>query len=288
MPVLGSGNSNTNTGAVSSPTTTASPNTSAIAGLLTGTSLSGQLAGNLAAQAAPAEAQQGLTAALGGAQLAMTPAQLGVSEAELTSQTGGTLANALLGYEGIGVQSQGLGQQAGTEAAQQGEELAQYGVSQTQYPEQQAEAALQNQNTVRSLKDNSAISGTTETAGAKQALATQQAEYGWNQADIYRQQQLAALGQQSEATGFTGQEEQIANAQQQLSLAAQGQGVTAQQATDQLSFGLQALGVGASPEQYLAGIANAQSGEASSLAGVGSQAALIGGLGPMTGLFGGY
>ena len=240
----------------------------------------GNISGDLAAQAGPTVAQGALSGALGSAQLGMVGPQLGVSEAELGNTQGYDLANALLGYEGTGLQSQGLAQQAGTAAQQQGVEEAEYGVSNTQYPEQQAEAALQNQNAVIGQRDSSAIGGTLNTTANKRAVATQASEYGWQQADIYRNQQLAQLGQQSEEQGYTGSQEQIANQRQQLELAAQGQGLSAQQAQSQYGFGLQQLGVAASPEQYLSSISNAEGNEAQTLAGVGSQAALIGGLGP--------
>lgn len=274
-----------NTGAVGTPQAgpavgAASPTTAAASGLLSNPNWQSEIAGYLSGSYAPAEGQQGLTAALGGAQLGLVGPQLGVSSAELGNQAGYSLANSLLGYEGIGLQSQALASQAGTEAQQQGLEQAVYGVQQTQFPEEKAQADLANANAQRQISDSGAITGTTQTQGHGRAVATQQSQYGWNLADIYRNQQLAQLGQQSEQVGFGGQEEQIANARSQLGLAAQGQGLSAQQATNQLGFGLQQLGVSASPEQYLTGIANAQSGEAQQLSALGSQASLIGGLGP--------
>jgi hypothetical protein len=256
------------------------PFSSAAAGLLGNSNWQNQVSGYLAGQSAPAIAQAGLSGALGGAQLGMVGPQLGVSQAELGNQQGYSLANALLGYEGTGLQSQGLAQQASTEAAQQGIEQAQYGVSQTQYPEQQQEAALQNQNAVTANRDAAAIGGVTNTTSAKRTASTQASEYGWQQADIFRNQQLAQLGQQSEEQGYAGQESGIANQRQQLALAAQGEGLSAQQAQAQYGFGLQQLGINASPEQYLSTVANAQGGEAQQLAALGSQAGLIGGLGP--------
>lgn len=288
-----------NTGAVGAPAAApavaapaagpaASPTTAAASGLLTSPNWQNQVAGLLAGGAGPTEAQAGLGAALGTAGLAMTPAQEGVSAAELGNNAGYGLASALLGYEGIGLQSQGLASQAATAGKQQGLEEAGFGVQQTAFPEQQAEATLANERAQRGLADQGAISGTLNTEGHGRDVAAQSAQYGWNMADIYRNQRLSELGQQSEEVGFKGQEESIANARAQLGLSAQGQGLSAQQVTDQLKFGLGQLGVSSSPEQYLASIANAQSGEAQALAGVGSAGALIGGLGPMNGLFGGY
>lgn len=274
-----------NTGALGSPDQRAyqnslSPVSSTTAGLLANPSWQSQISGYLSGQAAPSLAQGGLASALGSAQLGMVGPQLGVSQAELASNQGYSLANALLGYEGIGLQSQGLASQASTAAAQQGVEQAEYGVQSGQYPEQMQEAALANANAVKNMQDQGAIGGTLGTQGYARQQATQAAQYGWQQADIYRAQQLAALGQQSEQLGYQGQQNQFGNQQAQLALAAQGEGLSAQQAQTQFGFGLQQLGIQASPEQYLSAIANAQGGAAQSLAALGSQASLIGGLGP--------
>jgi hypothetical protein len=257
-----------------------SPFSATTSSLLSSPNWQNEISGYLAGQAAPTAAQGALTGAVASGSLGLVGPQEGVSAAELQNNTGYDLANALLGQQGIGLESQGLASQASTAAKQQGLEEAGYGVQSTEYPEQQAEAALANQNQVIANRDASAIGGVVDTTSTKRTAATQQQQYQWQSADIYRNQQLAALGQQSEEAGYGGQEEQFANQRQQLELAAQGEGLTAQQAQDQLGFGLQQLGVNASPEQYLSQIANAQGSEASTLAGVGSQAALIGGLGP--------
>lgn len=258
----------------------ATPTTAASSGLLASPSFQSQIAGYLSGQYAPAEAQYGLAGALGSAQLGTAGQALGVQSSELENTTGYDFANALLGYENTGLQSQALASQGGVAAAQQGLTTGEYGISATQYPEQQAEAKQQFQTAQQGQQDAGAASGTTNTQGQKTAESNLASQYGWQQADIYRQQQLAALGQQSSQVAFGGTEEQIANAQQQLGLSAQGQGLSAQQASDQLKFGLQSLGVSAEPEQYLAAIANAEGSGAQQLSALGSQAALIGGLGP--------
>ena len=200
----------------------------------------------------------------------------------MQNQTGYSLANALLGIEGTGLQSQGLAQQASTAAQQQGIEQAQYGVQSGQYPEQMQQAALANANAVIGEESSSAIGGTLNTTAHQRRQATQGAEYGWQQADIFRNQQLAQLGQQSEQAGFAGQESQIANQRQQLGLAAQGQGLSAQQAQDQLGFGLQQAGISATGDVlgYLGQAGAAQGGMAQTYAAGLSQAAMYGGLGP--------
>ena len=262
------------------PPAALSPLSSTTASLLGSPNWQDTVSGYIAGQSGSQIAQSNLTGSLGSASLGMVAPQLGVSQAEAGVGEQGQLANALLGYESTGLQSQGLAQQAQTAAQQQGIERSEYGVSATQYPEQQAEAALANQNAVIGNRDAAAIGGTQNTTGNQRNVATQAQQYGWQQADIYRNQQLAALGQQSEEAGYTGQEDQFANQRAQLALAAQGQGISAQQGISQFGFGLQQLGVQASPEQYLAQIANAEGGSAQSLAGIGSQAGIIGGLGP--------
>jgi len=285
MPILGApGGSQAPTPPVAPQGTTAPPNpaaptTAASAGLLASPNWQNQIAGYLTGEYAPQMAQSGLGAALGSAQLGLTGPQLGVASAELGNTAGYDFANALLGYEGTGLQSQALASQGATAAAQEGITTGEYGVSATQYPEQLAEARQAFQTQQQGLQDQGAASGTLNTGGQKTAEANLASNYGWQQADIYRQQQLAALGQQSSQVGFGGTEEQIANAQKQLALTAQGQGLSAQQAADQLRFGLQSLGVGAEPEQFLSTIANAQGAGAQQLAALGSQASLIGGLG---------
>jgi hypothetical protein len=223
-----------------------------------------------------------LSAALAGGQMGEAVSQEQESVAELQNQTGYSLANELLAYQGTGLQSQGLAQQATTAAQQQGIEQAQYGVQSGQYPEQMQQAALANANAVQGMQDQGAISGTTNTQGYRRAQATQGAEYGWQQADIFRQQQLAALGQASEQAGYGGQQSQLANQQQQLGLAAQGEGLSSQQAQDQLMFGMHQAGISATGDiyGYMQQAAQAEGGAASTYAAGLSQAALYGGLSP--------
>jgi len=227
--------------------------------------------GGYASQALMAEAGMG-----------QTTAQLGVTDAQLQNQTGYSLANSLLGIEGTGLQSQGLAQQASTAATQQGLEEAQYGIQQGQFPEEAAKAALENQNAVIGARDAAAVGGTLNTTGYQRQQATQGAEYGWQQADIFRNQQLAQLSQQSQQAGYGGQQANIANQRQQLALAAQGQGLSAQQAEDQLSFGMQQAGISATGDIY--GYANqaaqAEAGAAQTYAGGLAAAGMYGGLGP--------
>lgn len=219
-----------------------------------------------------------LSGLLGEQGMAGAAAQAPVSAAELGAGTSYDLSNALLGYQGNQLQQQGLATQMGTAAQQQGIEQAEYGVQQGQYPEQMQQAALQNALAVAGMQDQGAIGGTLNTQGYKRQQAAQGAEYGWQQADIFRNQQLAQLGQQSEQVGFGGQQAGYANQMQQLGLAAKSQGLNAQQAYEQLGFGLNQLGISSSPEQYLSAIQQAQGGAAQTMQAALSQAALYGGL----------
>jgi hypothetical protein len=243
---------------------------------------SSDIASVLLGQSASQLGGYGLQEAVAGGQMGEAVAQGNLTNQEAQSTTGYNLANLLLSAEGTGLQSQGLAAQAGTAAAQQGVEQAQYGVQSGQYPEQMQEAALANANTVINARDQAAISGTTNTQGTKRAQATQGAEYGWQQADIFRAQQLAQLGQVSEQQGYAGQQEQIANQQQQLGLAAQGIGLSRDQAEAQLGFGLQQTGVSTAQDLYgfLSQAATAEGGAAQTYAGAIGTGALAGGLPP--------
>jgi hypothetical protein len=244
-----------------------------------GSGSAGQSVGGATAGAASSSYAGYLLSGLLGEQgMATGAAGAGVSAAELGAGTSYDLSNALLGYQGNQLQQQGLASQMGTSAAQQGLEESQYGVASGQYPEQMQQAALQNALAVSGLQRSGAIGGTTETTGYKQQQAAQGAEYGWQQADIFRNQQLAQLAQQSEEVGYGGQEAGYGNQMQQLELAAKSQGLNAQQAYSQLGFGLNQLGISSSPEQYLSAIQQAQGGAAQTMQAALSQAALYGGL----------
>ena len=238
----------------------------------------GGLLGGIAGQLG----QYGYAGAAAEGQMGETVAQEQLTNQEAQSTTGYDLGGLLLSAEGTGLQSQALAAQAGTAAQQQGIEQAQYGVQSGQYPEQLQEAALQNANAVKALQDTGASSGVLNTQGQQRRTATQGAEYGWQQADIYRAQALAQLGQASEQVGYGGQQEQFANQQQQLALAAQGEGLSRDQAEAQLSFGLQQAGVTGAQDLYgfLGQAAAAQGGAAQTYAGAIGTGSLLGGLGP--------
>jgi len=272
MPQVGGGSA----GSLQQPV---APGTTAAAGLQASPSWQNQVAGDLAGGYDATIAGYGLSSALGSQQLGLDSAGMAVQGAELTNSAGFDMAGALLGEQGLGLQAGALGESAATNAAQQAIEQQSYGVSSTQYPEQLQEAALQNTNTLEQMSSSGAGAGTLNTTGHGQAQQTQASEYGWQKADIFRAQQLAALGQQSEEVGYAGQQQQTASQEAQLGLAAKSQGLTAQQAAAQLGFGMQQLGVSGQPEQFLNAITSAQGEGAQQLSALGSQASLIGGLG---------
>jgi len=228
-------------------------------------------------------AQGGLTFSTAEQSLGTAVPGMAVQGQNAISTSGYQLASDLLGYQGTQLQGQGLAEQAGTAAAQQGIETGQYGLQAQQFPEQQAEAALAYKNKQQNLQGGLAASGTLNTQGSKEQQGTAAQEYAWQQADIYRNQQLAQLSQQSEQVGYGGQQEQIANAQAQLALSAQQQGLDVQQVVPQLGFALQQLGISAQPQQLLATAMNAQGGQAQAAQAVLSQAGVATGLGATLG-----
>ncbi len=244
-----------------------------------------QIASYLLGGQAGAMAQGGLTLSTAEQNLGTTIPGLAVQGQSDISNAGYGLASDLLGYQGTQLSSQQLAEQAGTQAAQQGIEQGQYGLQSQQYPEQQAEAALSYKNQQQGLQGSLAASGTLNTQGSKEQQGTAAQEYAWQQADIFRNQQLAQLGQASEQVGYGGQQEQIANAQAQLALTAQQQGLDVQQVVPQLGFALQQLGINAQPQQLLAQAMNAQGGQAQAAQAVLSQAGVATGMGATLGQY---
>lgn len=165
--------------------------------------------------------------------------------------------NAMAGYqqaglqnqaEDIGIQGVGLQQQGAQNAAQQGFEEQGYALQQGQYPEQSAEAALAYQNTMMQTQGGQAIGGTQNTVGGRQQVSTQAQQYGFQQEDINRAQQLSALGQKSEESGYGYSQEQLANATKQLGLSADANGLSQQELMTMLNYGNTQAGEGASQD----------------------------------------
>lgn len=203
------------------------------------------LLGQLTGTAAP-------TTAEGNVQNTLTQDQLGLIGPELQDST--AYNNAMAGYnqaglesqlQGIGIQGTGLAEQGAQNSAQQAIEQQSYGLQSGQYPEQSAEAALAYQNQMMQTSGGQAISGTANTVGGKQQVATNQANYGYQTQDIARAQALSGLGQQSEESGYGYSQQELQNAQQQLGLSASANGLSEDQLMTMLNYGNTQAGVGA-------------------------------------------
>lgn len=238
------------------------------------------LLNQLSGTVAPQTAETGIQNTLGND-------QLGLVGPELQDQT--AYNNAMAGYNqaglqnqaaGIGISGLGLQQQGAQNAAQQGYEQQGYALQQGQYPEQSAEAALAYQNTMMQTAGGQAIGGTQNTVGGKEQVATNAANYGYQQEDINRAQQLSALGQQSEESGYGYSQQQLQNAQSQLSLSAQANGLSEDQLMTMLNYGNTQAGVGA--QQDIISLLS-QQGE-NSLSGLGTAGAALSSIGFASGL----
>jgi hypothetical protein len=156
---------------------------------------------------------------------------LGVANAE--AETAYNTGTAELGISNaqLALQGQGLRQEQALANIQNPIEQQQYGISQQQ-------AALQQQLAVSGEQGSLAASGATNTVGAKQQLGALASNYAWNT-------QSTALGQESTVAGQQYSNEQIANAQKNLQLAAAANGISASQLAQQLQEGLAGNEIGA-------------------------------------------
>ena len=240
-----------------------------------------QLAGTLLGQygttiagAQQSSAEAARTAAL------LNPA-LAVNSQNLIATKGYSIANALLGEQGVQVAGETIAAKEQAAGQQQGIELGEYGVTSTRFPEEQAQAALTFKNKQLSQQSSAAGSGTLNTQGSQQAQQTNAQEYGFQQQTIYRQQALSQLSQQAEQVGYGLTQEQLANSQQQLALTGQRQGLGLQQTIQQLGYGLSQLGISSTPVKYYAAMQTAQGTEATAYKAALGQASLLGGIGPI-------
>lgn len=233
------------------------------------------LLGQLTGAVAPQTAETGL-------QNTLTQDQINLVGPELQDTT--AYSNAMAGYnqaglqnqaQGIGISQLGLQQQGAQNQAQQGYEQQGYNIQQGQYPEQSAEAALAYQNTLQQTQGGQAISGTQNTVGGRQQVATNAANYGYQQEDINRAQQLSQLGQQSEESGYGYSQQQLQNAQSQLGLSASANGLSQDQLMTMLNYGNTQAGVGA--QQDVISLLS-QQGE-NSLSGLGTSGAALSSIG---------
>ena len=264
--------------------TSASAYASDLAGLGSNPTEQQAIAAALSGAAGPgiASDQLGLATAMQQVGLSGATAALGAGNAQSTYNY--DVAGALLGEQGITLQSQELGSQSQTASQQQALEQAQYGLNQQQYPEQQTELNSQYGTQLTGTIGNAAASGASNAPGTTQALGNLAQSYQYGSADIYRAQQLSQLAQQSELAGYQGQQGQFSNAQQQLGLAAQQQGLDVGQYQQQLAYGLSQLGM-TGDQNVLTAITQAASSGAdisSSIAAMLSAGSVLGGMGSLS------
>lgn len=203
------------------------------------------LLGQLSGAAAPATAGAQVQYNLGQDQLGQVNTDLSQSTAYNKAMEGYQSQNLDLSNAGLGISQTGLTEQGQNTAAQQGIEEQQYGLQQGTFPEQSAEAALAYQNTMMNTAGSQAIGGTANTVGGRANVATNAANYGFQQEDIARSAAQSALGQQGEEAGATYTQEQLANAQKNLDLSGKANGISGQQMLTMLNYGNTQAGEGA-------------------------------------------
>lgn len=203
------------------------------------------LLGQLSGAAAPAAANSQLQYNLGQDELGLQNSALTQGQAYSNAMAGYGAQNLGLSEQGTALSGVGLQEQGANTAQQQAIEQQQYGLQQSQYPEQSAEAALAYQNTMMQTAGGQAIGGTANTVGGRQQVATNAANYGFQQQDIARSQAESALGQKGEEAGYQYTQEQLANARTNLGLSAQANGLSEQQMLTMLNYGNTQAGQGA-------------------------------------------
>lgn len=197
---------------------------------------------------APSAANSQLQYNLGQEQLGLVNSNLNQSQAYNQAMAGYSAQGLGLQEQGTALQGLGLQEQGANTAQQQAIEEQAYGLQSGQFPEQSAEAALAYQNTMMQTSGGQAISGTANTVGGRQQVATNAANYGFQEEDIARNQALSQLGQQGEEAGYQYTQEQLANAKSNLSLSAQANGLSEQQMLTMLNYGNTQAGEGAAQD----------------------------------------
>ena len=152
------------------------------------------------------------------------------------------LEQAGIGENQLGIQQSQLANQAAGLNTQQGFTTAEYNLNQQQYPEQQAQAALANKQATLALNAKQATTGTSLTEGGKLDQSALKQQYGWQQQDINRAQQLSGLQQQAGLAGTKQSLSDIALSQQNLEQTAAANGISVKQLLAQFQQGAQQLG----------------------------------------------
>ena len=231
-----------------------------------------------------------------------------ISQQQRNLQQQGTEQNYGIGQQQFGLQQQGMDQSYGIQQQQ-------YGLQQQGIQQQQAQQALSFQNQMQGIIGGNAASGALNTQGSKQQQSTAQQEnvfagqtlgrsqqqLGLNEqqsaGDYSRAQQGLGLNEQAAAGQFSRTEQgyglqnqlsagDYARAQQNYGLIGQANGLAQQEVQTRLQSGLQQLGEssGATADSLVAQMGGVLSGESTGVGSTLSQAGLLGGLNPLSGL----
>jgi hypothetical protein len=195
-----------------------------------------QIAGQLASGASNQVAAGNLGVASAEANYGLTNAQQAVSNQYNNALAGYQLGQLGIGQQQLGIQGQSLQQQQQLLGVQTGVEQGQYGLQQQVYPEEQAEATANYNEQQSQLQGGLAASGALNTKGSTQQQTLLGQNYAWQTADIARAQQEAQLGQVGTVAGQQYSQEQLTNAQSNLSLLAQSNGMSEQEVYNQLAY----------------------------------------------------
>ena len=195
-----------------------------------------QVVGQLGAGAANQVAAGNLGIASAEANYGLTNAQQAVSNEYNNTLAGYQLGQLGISQQQLGIQGTSLQQQQQLQGVQNTTEQQTYGLQQQVFPEEQAEATANYNEQQSQLQGGLAASGALNTKGSTQQQTLLGQNYAWQQADIGRAQQEAALGQTATVAGQQYSSEQLNNAQSNLSLLAQANGMSEQEVYNQLAY----------------------------------------------------
>jgi hypothetical protein len=226
---------------------------------------SSQLLGYLAGGSAGQVAGAGLNIDQLMAEIGMAGPETNAQVAQMQQAGAYQQAQAGIGFEQLGLQSQGLAAQAGLEQTQYGlqqqglagrEKLAgiQHTLAEQDFAQQKQQQDLSYKNQQAATQGQVATSGALYSPGQRQQVATQAAQNKWALAGIGRaqqgeeaqygfQQQQFGLEQLGEAAQQKYSMGEIARGQSGLALTAQQQGLSLDQAIAQMNYGIGQAGL---------------------------------------------
>lgn len=270
--------------------------------------VSPSVTGAIGAQNAPALANQGLQASLLQKQLGQLGPDLQQQGDYATAMAGYQLGGQDINRQQVGLQQQGTEQnynisqqqrglqQQGTEQ-NYGIEQQQFGLQQQGIYGQQQQQALNFQNQMQGIIGGNAASGALNTQGSKQQQSTAQQQNTFAAQNLNREGQQLGLNEQAAAGQFSRTEQgyglqnqlsagDYARAQQNYGLIGQANGLAQQEVQTRLQSGLQQLGEssGQTADSLVAQMGGVLSGESTGVGSTLSQAGLLGGLNPLSGL----